>query len=275
MTDPDPPPVDTFDGIDTTRPHAARMYDYFLRGKDYYEVDRRAASRIEAIAPGARTAAVTNRRFMHRATRWLAGEAGVRQFLDIGTGIPTSPNLHQIAQATAPDARVVYVDNDPVVLRHAEALMRSTPEGRTAFVHADFRDPRSIIESPRLRDTLDLTRPVALSLNALLHFVPDDERPYDAVRFLLDALPSGSYLGLSHCTPDFDPEMWVKILGVYHGSGIPGQVRSRDEILRFFDGLDLVEPGVEVPHRWRPDGELPEGVTDGAVSLYAGLARKP
>ncbi|MER7998745.1 MULTISPECIES: SAM-dependent methyltransferase [unclassified Streptomyces] len=262
--------------IDTTRPHPARMYDYYLQGKDYYEVDEVAAANVEKVHPTVKITARTNRYFMHRATRYLAREAGIRQFLDIGTGIPTRPNLHQIAQEIAPDSRVVYADYDPVVLRHAEALMRSTPEGRTTYIQADVRDPKSIIESERLRDTLDLSRPVALSLNALLHFVPDEDGPHEIVRFLLDALPSGSYLVLSHCTPDFEPETWANVVAVYRQGGIPAQVRSRDEVLRFFDGLELVEPGVAVAHRWRPDGTaLPEGVNDASVSIYAGVARKP
>ncbi|PVE11707.1 SAM-dependent methyltransferase [Streptomyces scopuliridis] len=272
MTDLDHPSVDE---IDTTKPHPARMYDFYLNGKDYYEADQLAAATVESVFPTVKICAQTNRHFMHRATRWLASEAGIRQFLDIGTGIPTRPNLHQIAQEAAPDSRVVYVDNDPIVLRHAEALMRSTPEGRTAYIHADVRDPKSIIESERLHRTIDLTRPVALSLNALLHFVPDEFRPYETVGCLVDALPSGSYLVLSHCTPDFAPEMWERVIAVYHRGGIPAQVRSRSDVLRFFDGLELVEPGLAVPHRWRPEDEPGDGVTDAAVSIYAGVARKP
>ncbi|MFJ4921607.1 SAM-dependent methyltransferase [Streptomyces sp. NPDC088725] len=272
MTDLDQPSVDE---IDTTKPHSARMYDFYLHGKDYYEADKLAAAKVEKVFPTVQICARTNRLFMHRATRWLAEEAGLRQFLDIGTGIPTRPNLHQVAQRAAPDARVVYADNDPIVLRHAEALMRSTPEGRTAYIQADVRDPESILAARELHEILDLSRPVALSLNALLHFVPDEDHPYDTVRTLLDALPSGSYLVLSHCTPDFDREMIDRVLDVYHGGGIPAQVRTEAEVRRFFHGLELVEPGLTVPHRWRPDGETLAGATDEAVSFYAGVARKP
>ena len=272
MTDLGHPAVDE---IDSTKPHPARMYDYYLEGKDYYEVDKAAAAKVESVLPTIKITARTNRLFMHRATRWLAKEAGIRQFLDIGTGIPTRPNLHQVAQEAAPDSRVVYVDNDPIVLRHAEALMRSTPEGRTAYIQADVRDPKGIIGSERLHHTIDVNRPVALSLNALLHFVPDEDRPYEIVAYLLDALPSGSYLVLSHCTPDFAPDVWEKAVDIYHRGGIPAQVRARDEVVRFFDGLDLVEPGVVVSHKWRPDGEPQDGLTDAAVSIYAGVARKP
>jgi hypothetical protein len=272
MTDLTRSPVD---GIDISKPHPARMYDFYLQGKDYYEVDEAAAAHVEVVFPTIRITARTNRQFMHRATRWLASEAGIRQFLDIGTGIPTSPNLHQVAQEVAPETHVVYADYDPIVLRHAEALMRSGPEGRTAYIQADVRDPQTILSAERLHRTLDLTRPVALSLNALLHFVPDENHPYEIVATLLDAIPSGSYLALSHCTPDFAPEMWEKVAEVYRQGGIPVQVRSRDEVLRFFDGLEMVEPGLSVPHRWRPDGRSVEGATDAAVSMYAAVARKP
>ncbi|MEV6791982.1 SAM-dependent methyltransferase [Streptomyces sp. NPDC051320] len=262
------------DPIDTTKPHSARMYDYYLDGKDHYEVDQEAAAQVLAVFPSIKICARTNRQFMHRATRWITAHTDVRQFLDVGTGIPTQPNLHQIAQETHPESRVVYVDYDPVVLRHAQALMRSKPEGRTAYIQADVREPETITSAELLHQTLDLSRPVALSLNALLHFVPDERRPYEIVQHLVDALAPGSYLMMSHCTPDFDPEAWEKILDVYRAGGIEIQVRSRKEVLGFFDGLEFVEPGLEVPHRWQPDGETLSGATDAAVSLYAGVARK-
>jgi hypothetical protein len=264
----------SLDGIDTSKPHPARMYDFYLQGKDYYEADELAAARVLEVFPTIKITARVNRSFMHRATRYLAGEAGIRQFLDIGTGIPTRPNLHQVAQEAAPDCRVVYVDYDPIVLRHAEALMRSTPEGRTTYIQADVRSPESIISSELLHEVIDLKEPVALSLNALLHFVPDEDKPHDTVRFLLDALPSGSYLVVSHCTADFAPEMWERVLDVYHRGGIPAQVRTRDEVLEFFEGLDFVEPGLVTPQNWRPSGPPVRGATDAAVSIYAGVARK-
>ncbi|MEC4020404.1 SAM-dependent methyltransferase [Streptomyces sp. H27-D2] len=260
--------------IDTSKPHPARMYDYYLGGKDNYQVDVEAAGAVEAAFPTIKTCARTNRLFMHRATRVLA-TLGIRQFLDIGTGLPTSPNLHQVAQAAAPESRVVYADYDPSVLVHARALLRSSPEGRTAYIQADVRDPDSILDAAVLHETLDMSRPVALSLNALLHFVPDEDKPYEVVARLVEALPSGSYLVLSHCTPDFAPEMWKNVVEVYHRGGIPAQVRSKEEVLRFFDGLELIEPGVEVPHRWRPDGPAQPGVDDATVSFFVGVARKP
>ncbi|THA23798.1 SAM-dependent methyltransferase [Streptomyces sp. RKND-216] len=265
------------DRIDTTAPHSARMYDYWLGGKTHYEADAEAAEAVMALWPGVRTGAQVNRWFMRRAARWLAEEAGIRQFLDVGAGIPTTPNLHQVTQAVAPDCRVVYADNDPIVLTYSEALLESSPEGRTVYVHADVTDPASILATPALRETLDLTRPVGLSMMALLHFVTDEGKPYDLVRELMGALPSGSYLMLSHCTPELDPPAWERLSQLAASrSDITGQARSHAEVSRFFDGLELVEPGVVVPHRWRPDGdESVADLTDAEVSLYAGVARKP
>jgi hypothetical protein len=262
--------------IDTSKPHPARLYDFYLGGKDHYEIDREAAFEVLSLFPSIQICAQVNRLFMHRATRWLAAEAGIRQFLDIGTGIPTEPNLHQIAQGIAPDARIVYADNDPIVLTHARALLRSTAEGRTAYLHADVRKPESILTAAALQATLDMNRPVALSLNAVLHFVPDEFKPYDLVTTLVDALPSGSYLVLSHCTGDFAPEAWEELVAVYHRGGIPAQVRPAGDIARFFDGLELVEPGLVVPHHWKPEpGQPLADVTDFEASIYAGVARKP
>ncbi|WP_339429191.1 SAM-dependent methyltransferase [Nocardia spumae] len=255
------------------QPHTARMYDYYLGGQDHYSADAQAAEQVVTIWPGVRTAAQQNRAFIHRVTRFLA-EAGVRQFLDIGTGIPTEPNLHQVAQQVAPDSRVVYVDNDPIVLVHARALMVSSPQGRTNYVSADVTTPEKILDAPGLRDTLDLTRPVALSLNALMHFVPDEQDPYGIVTTLMDSLAPGSYLVMTHVTPDFDPAVIASVVDIYRGSGLPCQVRSREEFLRFFEGLELVDPGVQVPHCWRPDGVAPPKKMDAQVSAYAGVARK-
>lgn len=265
------------DDIDTTAPHSARMYDYWLGGKTHYAVDAQAAEAVMRLWPGVRTGAQVNRWFMRRAARWLAEEAGIRQFLDVGAGIPTTPNLHQVTQEVAPDSRVVYVDNDPIVLTYSEALLESSAEGRTVYLHADVTDPAGILEAPTLRETLDLTQPVALSMMALLHFVTDDGAPYELVRKLMAPLPAGSYLMLTHCTPELDPEAWERLAGFAASrSDITGQARSHAEVTRFFDGLELVDPGVVVPHRWRPDGDTSLArLTDGEVSLYAGVARKP
>jgi S-adenosyl methyltransferase len=266
----DKPPTD----LRIDQPHPARLYDYLLGGKDNYPADREAAEQAIADGIDLRAAARQNRAFLRRASHYLAADAGIRQFLDIGTGIPTSPNLHEIVQAVGPESRVVYVDNDPLVLTHARALLTSTPQGRTAYLDADLRDPASILAAPELHHTLDLTRPVALSLFAILHFIPDDAGAYDIVRILVAALPAGSYLAISHGTADFDPGMHESVAR-YRAQGIPTQARSHDEIARFFDGLDLVDPGIEVLHRWRPDGPTPPGITDATTSVYGAVARKP
>ncbi|MEU2874464.1 SAM-dependent methyltransferase [Streptomyces olivoreticuli] len=260
------------------QPHSARMYDFYLGGKTNYPIDRAAAAQVIAVYPGIMICARNNRAFMQRATRLLANR-GVRQWLDIGTGIPTSPNLHEIAQSIAPEARVVYVDNDPIVLAYSRALLTSTAEGRTAYVEANILEPESILRALGLVRTLDLTQPVALSLNAVMHFVPDDQDPYGIVRRLMDALPRGSALALSHCTPDFDPATWRKVTEVYIANGTHVQFRSRVDVERFFEGLELVEPGVEVPHRWHPAEAggtrmSVTGPTDADISLYAGVAFK-
>ncbi|MET8805471.1 SAM-dependent methyltransferase [Streptomyces sp. NPDC004546] len=266
--------------IDTSRPHSARMYDYYLGGKDHFEVDKQAAETVAAVYPGIFVCARENRSFMHRATRVLAREHGIRQWLDIGTGIPTEPNLHQVAQSVVPDARVVYADNDPLVLKYAERLMRSTSQGCTAYIEADVKDPTFLLNAPILSEVLNLNEPVALSLNALMHFITDEQDPYGIVNRLLDALPSGSALALSHCTPDLDPTTWQKVTDVYTNAGTPVQFRSRADVARFFDGLELLEPGITMGHRWRPDlssadATAAEPPTDAQVSLWTGVGIKP
>lgn len=266
--------------IDTTKPHSARMYDYYLGGKDHFDVDKKAAEAVAQAYPGIFVCARENRAFMHRATRVLAKEHGIRQWLDIGTGIPTEPNLHQVAQSVVPDARVVYADNDPLVLKYAEALMRSTPQGRTTYIHADANDPATLLNAPELSEVLDLGKPVALSLNALMHFIPDSYDPYGIVGSLMAALPVGSALALSHCTPDFDQATWDAVTEIYNSSGTPVQFRSQHDVERFFDGLDLLEPGIAVGHHWHrefgdPDAApSPEEPTDAEVSLWVGVGIK-
>ncbi|MEU8348023.1 MULTISPECIES: SAM-dependent methyltransferase [Streptomyces] len=274
-----PPPESGIRDLGQNRPHSARVYDYFLNGKTHYAVDREVAERLLEAFPGFRTAARANRAWMHRAARFLT-DRGIRQFLDIGTGIPTRPNLHEVVQEVAPDSRVVYVDNDPIVLAHARALLDSTPEGRTAYLEADITGPAAILESAELRETLDFGEPVALCLVGLFHYITDEQDPYGIVRQLVDALPSGSYLAFSHCTPDFAPEEWEMAMEFYKQDGGSAQVRSRSEIEKFFSGLDLVEPGVVVPHRWYPDEDTLRQVEagtldDASVSLWVGVARKP
>ncbi|OHV30246.1 methyltransferase [Parafrankia soli] len=263
-------PVD----LKTDQPHSARIYDYYLGGKDNFPADREAAEQALTVVPNGRVAARQNRAFMHRATRYLAAEVGIRQFLDIGTGIPTSPNLHETAQAIAADTRVVYADNDPIVLTHARALLTGTAEGRLAYLDADLAEPERILNSSELRDTLDLTRPVALSLISVVHFLPDSADPYSLVRRYLDELPSGSYLALTHLTADFAPDEIGRMAAVYGQRGVVVNPRSRAAVERFFDGLEPVEPGVQAVSRWRPQ-DVDDEVTDAKVNMYGGLARKP
>jgi hypothetical protein len=265
--------------IDTASPRTAGMYDYFLGGTAHCTADAQAARTVLAAMPVARRAARVNREFVVRATRWLAAEAGVRQFLDIGSGIPAEPSLHRTAQEAAPEARVVYADNDPAALRHAEPLLRDCDESRTAYMRADFTSPDSVLDAPELGDTLDLGRPVALSLNALLHFVADDRQPYEIVRTLMSALPAGSFLVLTHITGDFADDSVRDaartVLDVYSRSGSPLRPRSRYEVARFFDGLALVGPGLVPTQTWQPGTPAPAGPYDTTVPSYAGVAHKP
>jgi hypothetical protein len=257
------------------RPHSARMYDYYLGGKTNYAVDRDAAQAVLGVFPAAEVAARVNRAYMHRAARYLARQ-GVRQFIDVGTGIPTPPNLHEVVQGIAPDTTVVYVDNDPIVLVYADELLDGTPEGTTRYVEADATRPDEVLAAVEETGCIDFGRPVALTLHALLHFVTDEQDPYAIVGRVLGRLAPGSYLSLSHGTGDFEPEVMAVIVDTYRERGTPVQVRTRAEILRFFDGLDLVDPGLVVAHRWHPEPESgPSLVTDGQVSLYVGMARKP
>lgn len=259
--------------LDVSRPHPARMYDWYLGGKDNYEVDRLAGEEVEQLAPQVIPSARENRHWMHRAVRFLVQQAGIRQFLDIGTGIPTEPNLHQIAQDTAPECRVVYVDYDPIVLSHARALMTSTAQGATAYLQADLREPETILSSPELRRTLDLSRPVALMLAAILHFITDEEEPGQIVSQLRDALQPGSYLALSHGTRDFDPKRADAAAAVYEKAKAVSTVtvRSRDQVLQFFDGCRLVAPGLVALPYWRPGIPMPRWRAE-QVWMYGGVA---
>ncbi|MFE6051343.1 SAM-dependent methyltransferase [Kitasatospora sp. NPDC056446] len=264
-----------YDGVDLRLnvPHSARMYDYYLGGFTNFAADREAAGHALAIAPWLRTAARANRSFMHRSTRALA-EAGFDQFLDIGTGIPTSPNLHEVAQSVRPGARVVYADNDPIVLSHAQALLTGTPQGRTAYVEADVTDVARLLSAPGLRDTVDLDRPVALSLNALLHFVPDAHGAYALVEHLKSVLAPGSALVMTHVTPDFAPGDIADLVRIYESAGTAAQARTRSEFARFFDGWTLLAPGVVPTPQWRPPAGEPLVAAEDA-SAYAAVALRP
>jgi hypothetical protein len=260
--------------LQTDRAHGARIYDYILGGKDNFPADREAGENSLRLWPALRAHMQANRSFMHRVTRFLAAERGIRQFLDIGTGLPTSPNLHEIAQTIDPTAQVVYTDNDPLVLAHARALMLGTAQGRTAYVDADMRDPQTIITAPEFLATLDLTQPVGLMLIAIVHFIEDDAEALRVVRQVLDVLPSGSYLAMSIATDEFDPLPLAEVQREYNRLGETLIFRNRPTALSFFDGLELVEPGLVQVHKWRPDGSEDPRVEDKDIAMYGAVARK-
>ena len=255
-------------GFDTSVAHQVRMYDYWLGGKDNFAADRQAAEESLAAFPGMAHLARANRAFLGRVIRYLAGEAGIRQFLDVGTGIPTASNTHQVAQEVAPECRVVYVDYDPVVLSHARALLTSTPEGATDYIDADLREPGHILA--KAARTLDFTEPVAVTMLAILHAIGDDEDPYGLVAQIMAALPSGSYLAISHLPSDLEPKLAESRDRVNRLSHQQYTHRSHAEVLRFFDGLDMIEPGLVELRKWRPTIESTR-MTPG----WCGLGRKP
>jgi len=262
-------------GIDTTKPHPARMYDYMLGGKNNFAADRETAEKALKSWGTARTAARENRAFLGRAVRYLVAEAGIRQFLDIGTGLPSANNVHEVAQQEAPSCRVVYVDNDPIVLAHARALLTSKPEGKTAYIHADFREPQKILGDQAVRETLDFTEPIALMLVAILHFIPDEAEPRRTKQTLLDALPSGSYLVASHVTAEHDPDTLAGAGRAYQESGLTGQIRTSAEFAGLaFRGLEMVDPGLVLVSEWRPPDAGPRPMP-WEVNTYGGVARKP
>ena len=238
--------------VDVRKAYPARRYDYWLGGKDNFAADRRSGDAVEEVVPTIRLSIIENRRFLQRAVRFLV-EAGIGQFLDIGSGMPTDANTHEVAQAITPQSRVVYVDNDPIVVSHARALLRSSPQGRTEYVEADLRAPQDILQSPQLRATLDMGRPVGLLLLAVLHFVPDEDDPRGLVAQLAAAMPPGSYLVMSHGTYDpLPPEMIARCEEVNAVIDAPWRPRSREEFARFFDGMELVDPGIVSIGSWRP-----------------------
>ena len=257
--------------IDTSVAHPARVYDYWLGGKDNFAADREAAERVLAVSPGLRWRIQANRRFLARAVRYLAEDAGIRQFLDIGTGIPSANNTHQVAQEVTPGARIVYVDNDPIVLSHAQALLTSGPQGATQYVDGDVREPGPIIESAA--ETLDFSRPVALMLIGVLHLIQDSEDPWGLVAWLMTQLPAGSYLAISHPAIDIAPGQAEAQRRYNERVSTPQTLRGHDQVARFFEGLELVEPGLVYVHAWRP-GEFDTAPED-ATSAWGAVARKP
>jgi hypothetical protein len=256
--------------LDPNVPQTARIWNYWLGGKDNYPADRQVGDQILQAFPAIVENARASRAFLVRAVRYLAGEAGIRQYLDIGTGLPTANNTHQVAQAVAPDARIVYVDNDPIVLTHARALLTSTPEGVTAYLDADLRDPDRILQ--QAARTLDFGQPIAIMLMGILGHIADDDRAQSIVNRLVGGVPSGSYLTMNDGT-DTSQEV-VEAARIWNQSANPTyHLRSPDRIARFFDGLELVDPGVVSPPRWRPEPG-PSGLP-AEIDSACGVGRKP
>ena len=259
------------DGLDTSVPHIARVYDYWLGGKDNFAVDREAAEQVIAAYPGILRDVRAQRAFLANAVGYLAGVAGIRQFLDIGTGIPTANNTHEVAQDVESDCRVVYVDSDPMVLAHARALLVGEPEGATDYVDADLRDTGKVLAEAA--QMLDFSKPVAVMLISVLHLIPDEDDPHAIVTRLMEAVPSGSWLALSHPARDVHPQQVTEAASRFNQlAQAKATLRTRAEILRFFDGLELLEPGLVQVHRWRPGMAVPGDNREAAG--YCGLARK-
>ncbi|MFF5296554.1 SAM-dependent methyltransferase [Paractinoplanes globisporus] len=260
--------------IDTSVPHPARRYNYWLGGKDHFAADRQSGDAIAAAFPIVVELARANRAFQRRSVAFLA-QQGIRQFLDIGTGLPAPDNTHEVAQRAAPDSRVVYVDNDPIVMSHARALLQGDPRGRTAYIEADLRDPSAILRHPALRDTLDLNRPVGLLLISVLHFVHDEDQAATAVRTLMAALPAGSYLALSHGTMDFSTDAGVEAYEKMFAEGRTDvRARTQPVIRGFFEGSALVEPGMVAVSDWRAEDEPSQRPVSADLGIYAAVGRK-
>jgi hypothetical protein len=261
--------------VDTSKPHSARIYDYYLGGKDNFAADRETAIKAMEAWPPIRTGARENRAFLGRAVRYLAEEAGITQFLDLGSGLPGVGNVHEIAQDVNPAARVVYVDNDPIVLAHGRALLNSTPEGKAVYIEADIREPEKILEHPVTRDTLDFSKPVALIFVGILHFFMADDEVRGIVEPLIAAVPSGSYVAAGHVTSEFSRADTIKAGNVYTRSGVGIIGRDADVFADLvFKGLTLVPPGVVVVSEWHPEpGALLPPRAD--VSVNGAVARKP
>jgi O-methyltransferase involved in polyketide biosynthesis len=257
--------------FDVSVAHPARIYDYWLGGKDNFAADRIAAEEVLTVMPAMAQVARSVRMFLAAVVHHLAADVGIRQFLDIGTGLPTVNNTHEVAQRAAPGARIVYADNDPIVLLHAGALLTCSPPGRCSYIEADVRDPDRILAEAAA--TLDLTEPVAVLMLGLLHFIPDVDAPSELTRYYLDALAPGSYLAVSHASSDIDAEPQEAAVKRYNShSATQIVLRSRAEVARFFDGLDLVPPGITPLGQWAPGTALPGSP---CLPTYTALARKP
>ena len=255
--------------LDTSTPHSARLWNYWLGGKDNFQPDREAGDVIAGMLPSIVTLAQEDRKFLRRSVQHMVRDGEIRQILDIGTGLPTANNTHEVAQAVAPETKVVYVDNDPLVLVHARALLAGTPEGRTEYIEADLNDPETILRAAA--NTLDFTKPIALTLLGIVHFLRDDQAARDAVRALVDAVPSGSYLVIAHGCYDINTDEANRIVDFWNERGTPKiKYRSAEQIAQLFSGLRLLEPGVVPCNRWRPDDDA--GDVD--VNQFCGVAIK-
>ncbi len=260
-------------GIDATVSHSARIWNYWLGGKDNFAVDRVAGDRVAAMLPSIVTQARADRAFLGRAIHYLAGEEGIRQFLDIGTGLPTADNTHEVAQRVAPESRIVYVDNDPLVLAHARALLTSSPEGRCDYIEGDMHDPGRILA--RVAQTLDLARPTGLMLLGILHHIPDIAEAYQIVRQLVAALAPGSYLVINHSTSAIHGAAMEEAVRHWNEVGTPSMtLRTPEQITQFFAGLELVPPGVVSCSRWRPRLTSDSGWLPDEVDEFCGVARR-
>ena len=263
--------ADAQEKLDTSVPHPARRYNYWLGGKDNFAADRESGDAVVALFPTIRTAVVENRYFLRRAVRLLAGDLGIRQFLDIGTGLPSADNTHEVAQRVAPESSVVYVDNDPLVMVHARALLNAAPgAGPTHYIEADVRSPEHILREAAKH--LDFRRPIGLMLIAVLHFIADEQDPHGIVRRLISALPSGSYLVLSHSTGEF---LTPEAVQAFRTGAIPVYLRTHDEIGQFFEGLDVLDPGIVSISNWRAEQEQAPRPDEAETATDCGVARIP
>ncbi|OHV33651.1 SAM-dependent methyltransferase [Pseudofrankia sp. EUN1h] len=256
-------------GLNPHIPHPERIYNYFLGGKNNFAVDRALAEQMLAIDPTIPHIAQANRAFLRRSVTYLAADAGIRQFLDIGTGLPANDNIHEVAQRVAPESRIVYVDNDPLVMAHARALLTGVPEGTTAYLQADLRDPEKILGEAA--DALDFSQPIATLLHGVVQFIPEFDEAHQVIRTLLDAMPVGSYLSLAHIAADVRPETARSMDEASASSPVVSVYRTRDEVARFVAGLELVEPGLVTASEWRPD----PGADSTPVPIWVAVARKP
>jgi hypothetical protein len=260
------------ENIDTEVPHTARIWNYWLGGKDNFAADRAVGDQVQRFLPDIVTSARADRAFLRRAVRHLIADAGIRQFLDVGTGLPTADNTHEVAQSLAPESRIVYSDNDPLVLTHARALLTSTDEGATDYVDADARDSATILAAAHR--TLDFTRPIAVMLLGILNFIGDDDEALGIVTRLMAAVPPGSYLAIAHPTTEIRPEESRAAAAQWNETATPPiTLRSKPQLLRFFEGLELIDPGVVTCTKWRPDPGDPTADTD--VYQFGGVAGKP